>query len=136
MLKSTYIATTANEQVYGLKIDKYGFPYIMGTTTGNFVVQNAPFSQTNGKQFICKLQKNLSSYVYSTVFGTNATVPNISPTAFFVDNCENVYVSGWGGSITAPSHLQFPNAGTTGMTVTPNAIQSTTDGKDFYLFVL
>ncbi|MES2773710.1 MAG: PKD domain-containing protein [Bacteroidota bacterium] len=136
LLKSTYIATAANEQVYGLKLDKLGFPYILATTTGNLPVQNAAFSQAGGKQFIGKLQKDLSGYLYSTVFGTNAAAPNISPTAFFVDNCENVYVSGWGGSITQASIPQFPNAGTMGMTITPNALQSTTDGKDFYLFVL
>ena len=136
LLKSTYIATAGNEQVYGFNFDKNGFPYIMGTTTGSFSVLNAAFSQAGGKQFIAKIQKDLSSYVYATVFGTNATAPNIVPVAFMVDNCENVYVSGWGGSITSSSFPQFPNAGTTGLTVTPNALQLTTDGKDFYFFVL
>jgi gliding motility-associated-like protein len=37
---------------------------------------------------------------------------------------------------TGSGSAQFPNAGTTGLTVTPDAFQSTTDGKDFYFFVL
>ena len=136
LLKSTYIGTAANDQVYGLKFDNFGFPYIMGTSTGNFPVQNAAFSQPGSKQFIGKLQKDLGAYVYSTVFGSVSLVPNISPIAFLVDRCENVYISGWGGTITSSMLSQFPNAGTTGMSVTPNAIQSSTDGKDFYFFVL
>ena len=136
LLKSSYVGTAANDQVYGLKFDIYGFPYIMGTTSGNFPVQNAAFSQPGSKQFIGKLQKDLGGFVYSTIFGSASVIPNISPIAFLVDRCENVYISGWGGSITQSTLPQFPNAGTAGMTVTPDAIQSSTDGKDFYFFVL
>src|SRR6185503_16954985 len=42
--------------------------------------------------------------------------------------------SGWGGDVAAPG--AFPNAGTTGMRVTPDAFKPTTDGKDFYFFVM
>ena len=72
--------------------------------------------------------------MYSTVFGTNATKPNISPTAFLVDRCENVYVSGWGGNANTGDN--FPNSGTNGLSVTPDAYQKTTDNSDFYFFVL
>jgi gliding motility-associated-like protein len=58
-------------------------------------------------------------------------VPNISPVAFLVDRCENVYVSGWGGTLNA-----YQSAGTFGMPLTPDAYQNTTDGADFYFFVL
>ncbi len=134
LIRSTYIGTTSIDQVYGLKFDIYGFPYVMGTSQGNFPVNNAVFSQAGGKQFIAKLQKNLSGYVYSTVFGTNNSVPNISPIAFLVDKCQNVYVSGWGGPV--PTANAFAISGTTGLTVTPNALDPTTDGRDFYFFVL
>lgn len=134
LVRSTYIGTTSIEQVYGLKFDRYGYPYIMGTSQGNFPVANAVFRQAGGKQFIAKLQKDLSGYVYSTVFGTNSIVPNISPIAFLVDRCQNVYVSGWGGPV--PTANAFAIAGTTGMTVTPNALDASTDGRDFYFFVL
>ncbi len=137
IIKSTYIGTPGTDQVYGIQFDTKGFVYVMGTSTGNFPVQNAAFSQAGGKQYIGKLQNDFSAYVYSTVWGTNASVPNISPTAFLVDRCENVYVSGWGGRVVAYPNLPvFPTAGTAGLTVTPDAIQSTTDGKDFYFFVL
>ena len=93
------MGTAGNDMLYGIQFDKFGFPYIMGTTTGAWPVQNALFFQQDGKQFISKLRPDLSGFVYSTVFGTRNPSPNISPIAFLVDRCENVYVSGWGGQI-------------------------------------
>lgn len=135
LLQSTYLGTSGADVVYGIQFDKYGYPYVMGTTTGSWVVtSNVAFVQNGGKQFISKLQPNLSTYVYSTVFGTNSSVPNLSPTAFLVDRCENVYVSGWGG--TANTQQQYGSAGTNGLTVTADAVKKTGDGSDFYFFVM
>jgi gliding motility-associated-like protein len=141
LIRSAYIgsnntppgANSYYDQIYGIQFDRKGFPYIMGQTTGPWKVINAPYSEANSKQFICKLQPDLSAYIYSTIFGTASGVPNISPTAFLVDRCENVYVSGWGGDISAGYNI----AGTSGMTTTPDAIKiSSVDNKDFYFFVL
>lgn len=136
LIQSTYIGTAGNDMLYGLSIDQSGFPYITGTTTGSFPVINAAFSQGGGKQFVSKLKADLSGYEYSTNFGTNATVPNLSTTAFLVDACERVYVSGWGGLTGGGSVNSYPNASTNGLTVTPDAIKSSTDGSDFYFIVL
>lgn len=141
IIKTTYIGAPAAvdiDQVYGIKFDLNGFPYIMGQTTGSWRVVNAAWSQPNGRQFIAKLQPDLSAYVYSTMFGKGQTAPDISPVAFLVDRCENVYISGWGGRIIA----NFPNAGVIGLPVTPDAMKSNADpgtsgmGEDFYFFVL
>ncbi|MDI9365911.1 MAG: PKD domain-containing protein [Flavobacterium sp.] len=135
LLKNTYLGTSGADVVYGIQFDKYGYPYVMGTTTGSWVVtSNVAFVQNGGKQFISKLQPNLSAYVYSTVFGTNTAAPNISPTAFLVDRCENVYVSGWGGF--ANTNFKYAGAGTNGLPITADAIKKTGDGSDFYFFVM
>ncbi len=136
LIKSTYIGAGGDDMLYGVQFDRFGFPYVMGTTTQSHPVINAAFSQTGGKQFISKVKADLSAYEYSTNFGTNSATPNLSPTAFLVDRCERVYVSGWGGSINTAAAAPYPNATTTGLTVTPDAFQSTTDGSDFYFFVL
>jgi gliding motility-associated-like protein len=137
VIRSTYLGTSGNDQVYGIQFDRNGFPYVMGQTTGNWPVINAAFSNGGGKQFIAKLQPDLSAYVYSTVFGTGASIPNISPVAFLVDRCENVYVSGWGGSIDPTRPFYYPNAGTSGLPVTSDALKPTSpDNADFYFFVL
>ena len=132
--RTTYIGTSAIDQVFGVQFDRSGFPYVMGQTTGNWPIINATYSNAGGKQFIAKLQPDLSAYVYSTAFGSGAATPNISPIAFLVDKCENVYISGWGGFFFGNN--VFGNSGTTGLPVTPDAIKSTTDGKDLYFFVL
>ena len=129
--KTTYLGTTSDDIIYGVKFDKKGFPYIMGVTRGAWPVINAAYSNPNSKQFISKLQPDLTAYVYSTVFGSGDAMPNISPVAFLVDRCENVYVSGWGESGDS-----YDLAGPLGMPVTLDAIKSTTDNKDFYFFVL
>ncbi|MEO8568759.1 MAG: SBBP repeat-containing protein, partial [Ginsengibacter sp.] len=130
----TYLGTAEADQIYGIETDKFGFIYVMGTTEGKWPVKNAAYSNANSSQFICKLQPDLSSYVYSTVFGSGSAIPNISPTAFLVDRCENVYVSGWGGK----SNNGFSTGNTKGMPVTADAIKRQTDasGSDFYFFVL
>ena len=138
--KTSYLGTAGTEVLYGVQFDNLGFPYVMGTTTGDWPVINATFSQAKGKQFIAKLRPDISGYVYSTVFGKGAAFPDISPTAFLVDRCQNVYVAGWGGGIEREGGGSDPavynNSTTTGLTVTKDAIKSTTDGDDFYFFVM
>ena len=134
-LKTTYLGTIAKDLVYGLKFDKVGFPYVMGTTTGAWPVLNAAFENAGSKQFISKLKPDLSAYIYSTVFGKSGTDPSISPIAFLVDRCENVYVSGWGGGINVGQGYSTGN--TFGLPeVNPLAPIPQADGKDFYFFVL
>jgi gliding motility-associated-like protein len=122
--------------VYGLKLDRAGFPYVMGTTVGTWPVINVTFSNAGGRQFISKLQPDFSAYVYSTVFGNGQAQPNISPIAFLVDRCENVYVSGWGGGIN--NSQQYSTGNTRGLPkVNPLATSfAPDDGQDFYFFVL
>ena len=141
LTRSTYLGTGGTDQIYGIQFDKNGFPYVTGQTTGAWPHVNADYFNNGAKQFISKLKPDLSDFVYSTTFGSASSLPNISPTAFLVDRCENVYVAGWGGcfNCTSPSVSSYPNAGTGGMPVTPDAGsvgKANTDGKDFYFFVL
>lgn len=138
--RTTYIGTDRMDAIYGLKIDLKGFPYITGVTLGNWPVTPAGvYNNAGSKQFIVKLQQDLSATIYSTVYGSGALSYNISPVAFAVDKCENVYVSGWGGFGRSGGNDPFRTAGTTGMptkncNVLPNGCR--TDGRDFYFFVL
>lgn len=132
LISSTYLGTTSTDAVYGLKFDNKGFPYVMGQTYGAWPVINAAYVNAGAKQFIAKLQPNLSAFVYSTTFGKSSATPSISPVAFLVDRCENVYVSGWGGHAD-----KYVSSGTSGMPVTGDAFQPTSiDNQDFYFFVL
>lgn len=139
LINTTYQGTVGNDLVYGIQFDKFGFPYIMGTTTDKWVItSNVVFSNPTAKQFISKLKPDLSDYVYSTAFGTAGSPgspPNLSPVAFLVDRCQNVYVSGWGGGVN--NARGYPSAGTLGLPeVNPLPGLPAADGKDFYFFVL
>ena len=136
--KSTYFGTVGIDLIYGIQFDKFSFPYIMGTTTGDIPVTNAVFSVNGSKQFVTKLSQDLNTIIFSTNFGTPSAIPNISPTAFLIDRCENIYVSGWGGlgNTFGKTPPDYPSAGTKGLFVTPDAVLNSTDGSDFYFIVL
>lgn len=136
----TYLGTSAYDQIYLMDLDKDGDIYVSGQTEGVWPITNpiagAVYQNIAAKQFIHKLETNLGTTVYSTTVGTNSSrFPNISPTAFLVDRCENIYLTGWGGSTNSSSGS--PNLGDTqSMPVTADALQSSTDGSDFYTIVL
>ena len=134
--KTTYLGTSGFDAIYGIDFDKNGFPYVMGSTTGAWTTtSNVGFINPGAKQFVAKLLPDLSAYVYSTTFGTASPNPNISPVAFLVDRCENVYVSGWGGWLFANAD-PYGLSGTVGMPVSSNAIKKVTDNRDFYFIVI
>lgn len=136
LVKTTYLGTPATDQIYGIQFDAKGFPYVMGQTGGSWPIINAGYSVPDSRQFISKLKPDLSGFVYSTCFGTPGSVgANISPVAFLVDKCENVYVSGW-GSAEIGRNMGYSMSGTLGLPITPDAFQKTTDGSDFYFFIL
>lgn len=130
--KSTYIGTDQRDAVLGVDFDRDGDPYIMGITYGNWPRVNAAYGTDGAKQYIGKLRPDLSGWQYTTTYGPRSSSPNISPVAFLVDRCQNVYVSGWGGT-----NLQnFDMVGTLGMPVTNDAIRRNTDNNDFYFIVI
>lgn len=140
ILQSTFMGSDNQraDQVYGIQLDRDGNVYVMGTTEGNWPIQRptgtATFYNDNSKQFISKLRPNLSGFIYSTTFGKAAPQPSLSPVAFLVDRCQNVYVSGWGGSLNSGN--SFSNSGTAGLPVTADARKPSSDNSDFYFFVM
>ena len=136
LLKFTYMGTPAYDAIYGIQFDRNGIPYIMGTSEGAWPTLNNAWSIPNSKQFISKVRPDLSGFIYSTVWGSGSAQPNISPVAFLVDRCENVYVSGWGGWIVPNAGDAYSMAGTIGMPITPDAIKTTTDNRDMYFIVI
>lgn len=129
-IAATYLGTNNYDQVYMLELDDDDDVYVTGQTLGAYPVSGGVYSVANGTQFIHKMNPALSISSYSTIFGSGSGSDiDISITAFLVDDCENVYVSGWGGSTN--------NEGSTvNLPVTTDAYDNTTDGSDFYFFVL
>lgn len=138
LIKTIYLGTANADIIYGLKFDRLGFPYVMGVSAGGTwpVTANATYKVAGSSQFVAKLTQDLSAFVYSTVFGSGSPKPNMSPVAFLVDRCENVYISGWGGWISTTNADPFDQAGVVGMPITADAIKKTTDNQDFYFIVI
>ncbi len=126
----TFIGTSSYDQVYGVQTDDSSHVYVMGQTNGTYPVTPGVYTNPNSSQFVTKLDNNLTSIMASTVYGSGTNITtNISPVAFLVDKCGSIYVSGWGGPTGG-------NPGNTiGMPTTAGAIQSVTDGSDFYFIV-
>ncbi|MCH8555941.1 MAG: gliding motility-associated C-terminal domain-containing protein, partial [Schleiferiaceae bacterium] len=126
----TYNGTTARDQNFFVDVDFDGDVYIMGQTKGAYPISNAVFSVPNSPQFIQKLSPDLTSPLLSTTIGNGSLATfNFSPTAFMIDDCKNVFLSGWGGIVNFEGNTQ-------NLPVTPDAYQSTTNGSDFYFAVL
>lgn len=136
--KTTFQGTASTDFIYGIQFDKSGNPYTMGITLGKWQKFNAAYGNENAKQFIAKMDQGLTKFIYTTAFGTSSAKPNISPVAFLVDRCENIYVSGWGGKMNLcdPGPYDPQTVGPMGMDITPDAIQKYTDNKDFYFIVI
>ena len=134
ILKSTFFGSDVYDQAYFVRLDHDENVYITGQTkaSGNTLIYNAAYNTPNSGQFITKFHNDLATLEYSTVFGTGNGKPNISLTAFAVDVCNRIYLSGWGRDWTIDGSVN----GTVGMDITSNAEQSTTDGQDFYIMVL
>lgn len=131
LLSCTYWGTPTYDQAYMVELDRFDNIHLFGQTlNGDGLIVNAQFSVANSGQFISKLNLDLDEIIWSTAFGNGNGLPNISPTAFAVDVCSRVYLSGWGGP-TGNDGLT-----TEGLPLTPDAFQSTTDGADFYLLAL
>lgn len=132
LLASTYIGSPFYDQSYIVGSDNTSHVYLFGQTgaSGNEFILNSPIAVPGGNQFITKLNPDLSAFVWSTTFGNATGQPDISPTALLVDVCDKIYVTGWGGSINGFGTTTF------GLPTTPDAFQSSTDGNDFYLYVI
>ena len=129
LLASTFLGTNGYDQTYFVELDRFGSVYTVGQTDNTFPVVNASYSSA-GSTFILKLNNDLDSILYATTFGNGNLGVNYSPSAFLVDRCQNVYVSGWGGDIISGPAM-------TNMPTTLNAFRTTSpNGFDFFLFVL
>lgn len=131
---ATFTGTSNFDQVYFVDLNTDGDVYVYGQTSGSFPITEGVYRNVNSGQFIQKISGNLNSLLFSTVFGSGISIPNISPTAFLVNECNNLYMAGWGGSVN--SSRGFWQSTTNNMPVTSDALQKTTRGSDFYFMVL
>ena len=132
LIASTYYGSVNSDQSYFVELDKRDNVYIFGQTHSpkGHLIKDAIYHDSLGGQFVAKITQELDSIHWSTRFGSGDGNPDISPTAFLVDLCNSIYLSGWGSGVL--------NGGlsTNGLDTAGTPYQSSTDGHDFYLMVL
>ncbi len=139
--RATYLGTSAYDQAFFVQLGADAGVYVLGQTLGPWPVSAGVYSNPGSRQFIQKLSPDLDKSLLSTVIGSGRSTIDISPTAFLVDQCDRVYVCGWGGEINQGvynySSFINQNGYTHGLPTTANAVRQAPDtpgaGSDFYL---
>ncbi|GAB3890177.1 hypothetical protein GCM10028825_26360 [Spirosoma agri] len=135
LARLTYLGTAAEDIAYLLDIDADGNPYVFGSTRGKYPVTTGTYQNPGSSQFIHALDATLSKTLFSTVVGSGRATPDIAPTAFLVNECGNIYLSGWGGVVNVRTGFNV-NSNTTGLPVTSEAYKKTTNGSNFWVALL
>ena len=136
LLRSTYFGGSGLDISYFVDFDFDGDIYITGNSDSPELTRiGNPAAYSNSGQFIARLDSNMTQIKMLTRFGSGRRFPELSPTAFLVDDCKNIYVSGWGGETNAYSRSKHPITNIRDMPLSPDAFQSHTDGSDFSFIV-
>jgi len=102
LLRSTYLGTAADDQAVALQADNDGNIYVLGRTLGNYPVSPGVYAQPGGDVFIDKLAPGLDASLLSTRIGNPQAASRYAPSAFLLDVCGNVYVTGLGAAPGLP----------------------------------
>lgn len=139
VLQGTYVGESGYEQTYFVDLDDEYNVYVLGqTTSSNYPAFGTKYNVPKGKQFVTKMQPDLTKPIFSFRFGSgsNSARPDITMTAFLVDICENIYISGWGSNkLTRFTSDGATSGSSMGLPVTKDAFQNKTTGSDFYIAV-
>ena len=133
----TYHGLADYDQVYFVQRDESGRPYAYGQARGGMPAIGDVYSNPGSGQYITCFLPDLSDIEWQSPIGTGGPGIDLSPTAFLVSDCQQVYISGWGGQTNATGGTADVAGSTTfGLPTTDSPFQSGTDGSDFYLAVL
>ncbi|MGV6860542.1 MAG: DUF7948 domain-containing protein [Putridiphycobacter sp.] len=129
---SSYLGTSEYDQAYFVETDIDDKVYVYGQSEGTYPTSAGHYINANSGQFIHKINANLTTTEWASVFGAGTGHVEISPTAFLVSDCYEIYVAGWGGELNVDNG-SANNSTTSGFPVTADANQSQTSGSNFYL---
>ncbi|MCU0338392.1 MAG: PKD domain-containing protein, partial [Spirosomaceae bacterium] len=131
----TYLGTDSLDVAYLVDVDAQENVHVFGLTRGRYPTTEGTYGTSGAGQFVHALDKTLSRTVFASTFGSPRGRPDIAPTAFLVNECGNIYLSGWGGIVNNRNGYN-PFSNTTGLPTTPDAIRTTTTGSNFYVAIL
>ncbi len=124
----SYLGSQGYDQLFFTDVDQLGNIYVNGQTDSNIVTRGTNYNDRFSGQYVARFSPTLDSLHWLGRYGAKRLIPDLSPSAFLVDICDNIYVSGWTGRIENPI-----TAGPTNLTLSNNALQTNSDGFDFYM---
>ena len=137
MLSGTYIGLAEYDQTYFVQLDIEDNVYVLGQTESDLGITAGLYGNANSGQFIHKYTTDLLNLQWKTMLGASTGHVEISPTAFLISDCHDIYLSGWGGTLNQnTSNSQAFFSTTNGFPVTSDAYQLSTTGSNFYIAVL
>jgi len=141
LLSGTFMGFAEYDQTYFVQYDINNDIYVYGQTESPWPLSAGCYGIPNSGQYIRKYNNDLTGILWTTMIGAGTGHVEISPTAFLVSNCFDIYLAGWGGTLNANSFWsQAVNSSTNGFPVSttqPNVgYQLTTNGSNFYIAVL
>lgn len=136
-----YWGSAGYDQAHFVKLDQNQQAVVTGQTYDSVFATPGVYRNDKGTLFITKFSSSLNNVVFSTQIGGATPRNALSPSAFMVDVCGRIYGSVWGGYVNYSSryhalHSNIYYSSTNNLPITPGAYQPTTDGSDFYLYVL
>lgn len=136
VLSGTYSGTNEYDQSFFVQLDLDDNVYIYAQSEGSIPISPGRYGVGNSGQYVAKFTTNLTTLSWTTPIGSGSGHIEISPTAFLVSNCGEIYLAGWGGTINVNFSPSAAHSTTTGLPVTANAYQHNTNGSNFWLAVL
>ena len=135
MISGTYMGLSEYDQAFFVQLDIDDKVYVFGQSTTNWGITPGHYGNANSGQFLRKYNESLSTIEWTTMIGAGTGNVEISPTAFLVSECYDIYLSGWGGQLNQ-QFGQATQSTTNGFPTTPGAYQTNTNGSNFYIAVL
>lgn len=128
--QSTYVGTSGADALYLLDVDRFNQVYAVGQTNGTLNITAGTASTPGARQFVKKWNADLTLELVSSAIGSGPSKFDFVPTAFLVDDCLRIFISGWNGGSNFGEAF---TGNTNNLPTTTGAVQTTTDGSDFYL---
>lgn len=135
VISGTYMGLGEYDQTYFVQLDVNDNVYVFGQSQSAWPISPGLYGTPNSGQFIRKYTPNLMTINWTTMVGAGTGNVEISPTAFLVSDCYDIYFSGWGGSVNS-QNSQAIFSSSNGFQCTSDAFQSNSNGSNFYIGVL
>jgi gliding motility-associated-like protein len=135
MQSGTYMGQAEYDQTYFVRTDVNNAVYVYGQSESAWGITPGCYGNANSGQYIRKYSTDLSTINWTTMIGAGTGHVEISPTAFLISDCYDIYLAGWGGQLNQ-LYGQASFSTSSNFPVTLDAYQLNTNGSNFYIAVL